>query len=78
MSVKDGRHVLFPSLKSLNGVLHQLVLFKITSQDDFGRPRTLEMCPDDELIDVSLPENRHFMTAYVPRAMATAAKRGEA
>lgn len=65
-------------MKSINGTLHVLVLFRIIDQDALGRPLHLEMLADHDIVDLTKPENRQFMTAFVPYQMAKAAQKVKA
>jgi hypothetical protein len=49
-----------------------LVLLKITSRDDLGRVRGLEIVYDHETVDVSNPANREFLTAFMERGVLKA------
>jgi len=53
----------------------QIVVLKVNSKDDLGRPKEVTMIYDEEKVDVSDPKNREFITVMVePRLVAPKTK----
>ena len=49
----------------------QVVVLKVNSKDDLGRPKNV----DEEKVDVSNPKNREFITAMIePKLVAPKTK----
>lgn len=58
-----------PQYVNIGGVRHQLVVMRIESRDEQGRPLTTFIGIDPEQVfelDKDNPENNHFITAYMP------------
>ena len=53
----------------------QIVVLKVNSKDDLGRPKEVTMIYDEEKVDVSNPKNREFITAMIePKLIAPKTK----
>lgn len=50
-----------------NGEAYTLRVAAVRSKSANGAPRTIELISMDEKIDVTKPENREFVTVYVPK-----------
>jgi hypothetical protein len=50
--------------RTIAGKEHQLVVLKVTSRDERGRPKTCDVGFDDTTF--KLEQNDHFITCWVP------------
>lgn len=50
--------------RTIQGKDHELVVLKITSSDEQGRPKTATIIRDDETVD--LVNGDEFVTCYIP------------
>lgn len=56
----------------------KVMLLKVVSHDELGRPRKLEAIYDEETVDVSNPANREFITALVEPQTIQSKTKGKA
>jgi hypothetical protein len=53
----------------IRGKLHRLTVFRVIERDEFGRPTTCELIPDEK--SVKIENGMEFFTAWVPAVMLT-------
>jgi hypothetical protein len=56
----------------------KVMLLKVVTHDELGRPRKLEAVYDEETVDVSDPKNREFITALVEPQVVNPKLKGRA
>lgn len=59
------------------GKTYKATVFRIHEHDEFGRPKSLTMHPDDEE-KIHLEGGEHFLIAYVPLEMCKPQTKGRA
>lgn len=48
---------------------YQLVVFRVVTKDERGRPEECVLIPDDRVVELAHNGGDEFMTAYVPKVM---------